>query len=75
MIPPPYDTNATWAAHVNASAPDVPAQVPRDATLRLESSWRLPSRPRYRSTDSAADHSVAPPIILRHVNGLADDER
>jgi arylsulfatase A-like enzyme len=34
MIPhPPYDTNATWAAHVNASAPaDVPAQVPRGAT-------------------------------------------
>ena len=33
MIPhPPYDSNATWAAHVNASAPDVPAQVPRNAT-------------------------------------------
>ena len=34
MIPhPPYDTNSTWAAHVNASAPtDVPPQVPSNAT-------------------------------------------
>jgi arylsulfatase A-like enzyme len=30
---PPYDTNSTWLAHVNASgAFDIPAQVPRDAT-------------------------------------------
>jgi arylsulfatase A-like enzyme len=33
MIPhPPYDTNRTWAAHVNATAPDVPAQAPRLGT-------------------------------------------
>jgi len=32
MVPhPPYDTNATWAAHVNASAREVPAQAPRAA--------------------------------------------
>ena len=30
---PPYDTNSTWLAHVNASgAFDVPAQLPREAT-------------------------------------------
>jgi arylsulfatase A-like enzyme len=34
---PPYDSNSSWLAHVNASNVDVPTQVPRNATHYYDS--------------------------------------